>query len=308
MKTIVIINQKSGKRRARGLESALRSSLSSVHPEIYRTSFPGHGARIARLAVERNVHMIVAVGGDGTVNEIVNVIAGMDIMLGIIPSGTANDLASLYNLPGDIDKACRIILDRNTREIDLISVNGKYYATAGGVGLPCEAAELANNIKCRGAIGKTLAGILGSQLYIFAVVAALFKRAGGDNYLNIRYGNRAVGINALSVMVDNQPYLGKSIFMSPGALNDDGLFDICLIDNHISRLKILHLLMKIMKGAHIYMPSVQAIKTDRITIRSEKPISFFGDGEILSRDTEFNLKILPRSLKLIVPRGKREIE
>lgn len=306
MKTVVIINPGSGKGKTKGLDSALRSALSDIHPETHRTSYPGQGAEIARRAVEDKVDTIIAVGGDGTVNEIINVIANKNIKLGIIPYGTANDLATLNNLPSKIDEACRIIVNGNFREIDLISVNGSYYATSGGMGLPCDVTGLANSMKNRSAVGKTLANVLGSRIYIFAVIAALFNKVKKDNILRLRYGNRSVKLNALSVMVDNQPFLGKNIFMSPGALNDDGLFDTCLINNGIGRLRILYLLSRILKGTHISLPYVEAIKTNRLTIISERPISFFGDGEILHRDSTFDIKLIHKALKLIVPLKKRE--
>ncbi|UCE67235.1 MAG: diacylglycerol kinase family lipid kinase [Candidatus Zixiibacteriota bacterium] len=307
MKSIVIINPKSGGGKTKNLESALKSALSGVRPGIHRTLYPGHAAGIARKAVKQKADMIIAVGGDGTINEIINVIAGKDIILGIIPSGTANDLATLYNLPSEINKASEIILSRNIREIDLISVNGRYYATAGGVGLPCDVADIANAIRRHGGFTRALCKILGSKLYIFAVITALFVRARHNNSLNIRYGNCSLVVNPLSIMVANQPFLGKNIKMSPGAANDDGVFDICLINNCLSRLKILHLLARILKGTHIFLPSVTTIKADNITIKSEKPISFFGDGEVFHQNTEFNIKLAPKALKLIVPPQKARI-
>ncbi len=307
MKSMVIINPESGNGKTKGFEEALKSALSGIHPKFYNTSFPGHATEIARMAVEQKADLIIAVGGDGTINEIINVIAKKDIMLGIIPSGTANDLASLYNLPSDINEACKIILAGNIREIDLISVNGRYYATAGGVGFPCDVVDFANAVKRSGSVGRILGKTLGSKLYTFAVIAALIAGVRYNKFLKIIYGNHRVAVNALSLMVNNQPFLGKNIKMSPGAVNDDGLFDICLIYSYISRLKIIHLLARILKGTHVFLPSVKTIKTDRITIKSEVPIPYFGDGEVFHQNTEFNIRLIPKALKMIVPYRKARI-
>lgn len=308
MKSVVIINPESRNGKTRNLEEVIKSALSEVHPKIHQTSFPGHATKIARLAVEQKADLIIAAGGDGTINEVINVIAKKDIALGIIPLGTANDLASLYNLPSDVNEACKIIQNQNIKEIDLISVNGKYYATAGGLGFACDVVNFANIIKRLGSVGRALSKTLGSKLYIFAVIAVLITRVRYNKSLIINYGDNRVAINALSLMFNNQAFLGKNIKMSPGAVNDDGLFDICLINSYISRLKIIHLLAKILKGTHVFLPSVKIMKADSIAIKSEMPIPFFGDGEVFRQDTEFNIRLIPKALKLIVPQRKRELE
>lgn len=301
MKTIVILNPKSKNGKMKNLESDMRAKLSNLQLEIFKTSYPGHGAKIAKKAVEEKIDMIIAVGGDGTVNEIINVIAGTDIALGIIPLGTANDLASLYNFPTDIESACDVILKRHVTQIDLISVNSKYYVTAGGIGLPCEVANIANTIKCYGRIGQLLARILGSKLYILAVIAALATKIKRDNLLDIRYDNHSLSVNALSMMVDNQSFLGRNIIMSPGAINDDGAFDICLIENPLSRLKVLQVLVRTLRGTHVSLPFVRTIRATDITVKTKQPLSFFGDGEIIQKNTSFNIRLIPKALKLMVP-------
>src|SRR5512139_3589449 len=112
-----------------------------------RTSYPGHATAIARRAVAEKAEAIVAVGGDGTVREIVNGILGSPVAIGIIPAGTANDLAAYSKIPADLAKAGDVVRGLRTRPAAVIRVNGEYYVTAGGLGLPSEVAWLANRIK-----------------------------------------------------------------------------------------------------------------------------------------------------------------
>jgi diacylglycerol kinase (ATP) len=301
MKIMIILNPRSRGGSDRHLESSLKEGLGNSHLEISRTAAPGHATEIAQLAVRKGFDTVVAVGGDGTVSEVLNGIVGSDVALGIIPTGTANDLASLYDLPTDIESACDVIRKRHVTQIDLISVNDQYYVTAGGVGFPCEVANLANTIKRYGRIGQLLARILGSKLYVLAVVAAWAAKAKRNNLLDIRCNNHSLSVDALSMMVNNQSFLGRSIIMSPGAVNNDGAFDICLIENSLSRLKILQTFMRTLNGTHVFLPFVRSIRASDITVKARHPLPFFGDGEIIQQNTSFSIRLIPKALKLVIP-------
>ena len=89
--------------------------------------------------------------------------------------------------------------------------------------------------------------------------------------------------------------------MSPGAVNNDGRFDVCLIGNPRNRLQVLSILLKVLTGKHIYSSSVSRWLADKLAVTSKKPLAFFGDGEIICQGTYFNLQIIPKALKIIVP-------
>ena len=281
----------------------LKAKFAHSPVDIEETAYPQHATDIARQAVEENVDTIVAVGGDGTVNEVLNGIVGTDVVLGIIPTGTANDLASLYHIQTNVAKACDIILERRLHRADVIGVNGWYYLTTGGVGLPCEVASIANTIKRSGMIGKRLTQILGSKLYILAVLCALVKKNTRRNLLTLPWNGCSIRVDALSFMMNNQSFLGKKFLMSPGAVNDDGMFDICLIENSKSRVQILSLLIQVRTGRHIYSPSVKTWRAGELVVDAENPLTFFGDGEIFQKVSVFKIKIFPRALNVIVPKA-----
>jgi len=141
MKIKVIANPQPMNGHYRYLRALVQQQFGHHVVGIEQTTCPQHATDIARRAASEDVDTVVAVGGDGTVNEVINGIVGTELALGIIPTGTANDLASLYSIPTDVGKACKLILERHVQEADVINVNGWYYVTAGGLGLPCEVAR-----------------------------------------------------------------------------------------------------------------------------------------------------------------------
>ncbi len=304
MKIKVIINPKSKNCSPRYLESMLKEKLRQYYVDIEDTAYPQHATEIARKAVEENVDTIVAVGGDGTINEVLNGIVGTDIALGIIPTGTANDLATFCGIPEDPDKACEVILNWNLQSTDVIEVNNRYYVTSGGLGFPSEVIRIANRIKYKNIIGKLLGQLLGSKIYILAVLYAILMKKRKENFLKVRWNGSSIYADSLSLMLNNQPFLGKHLLMSPEALNSDGRFDVCLIGNSKSRLQILSTLLKVTFGKHVHSSSVSTWQANKLVVSSEKPLAFFGDGEIIQQGTRFNIRIIPEALKLIVPAQK----
>jgi diacylglycerol kinase (ATP) len=303
MKIKIIVNPKSRNGDEKGLEAMLKGKLGHSISEIEKTAYPGHATHIAQRTTTEDIDTVVVVGGDGTVNEVLNGIVGTDLALGIIPTGTANDLACLYHIPSDVARACDAILEQCLVLADVICVNQRYYITAGGMGLPCEVVRLANRIKLSGVVGKLLGQILGSRIYVFAALFALAKKNKRGHFVDVRWDGRSLSIDSLALMVDNQPFLGRNFLMSPEAVNNDGLFDVCLIENSKSRVQILSILMKVLTGSHVNSASVRQWRTPELIIHAERMLPFFGDGELFGQEFEFRIKIVPKSLKVIVPKA-----
>jgi diacylglycerol kinase (ATP) len=304
MRIKVIINPKSKNGNPEYLKAILKEKLRPCYVDIEETTHPQHATEIARKAVEENMDLILAVGGDGTVNEVLNAIVGTDIALGIIPTGTANDLAIYYGIPKDPQKACEVILKQHMRCADVIGVNNSYYVTSGGLGFPSEVIGIANRMKYKNIIGKLLGQFLGSKIYILAVLYALLKKSRRENFLRVRCNGSSIYADSLSLLLNNQPFLGKHLLMSPEALNNDGRFDVCLIRNSKNRFQILSILLKVTFGKHVNSSSVSTWQAKKLVVSSEKPLAFFGDGEIIGQGTYFNIRIIPEALRIIVPTQK----
>jgi len=300
MKILVIINPKSKSGGNGKLRAIMKDKFANLDAEFVETAYPGHATAIARRAVKESVDTVVAVGGDGTINEVLNGIAKTDIALGIIPSGTANDLATYYRLPTRIEKAIDIILKQRIHRADLIRVNNKYYITAGAIGFPSEVAKIATSIKSRSTAGRILGKILSSKLYLLSSLLAIFKSK-HQNLLKIRWKGNAFVSDVLSLTINNQPFLGKDFVISPDAVDDDGIFDVCLIENSKTRIGIISILIKVLTGRHPSSPSVKMWRSNTLTVEANSPKFFLNDGEFLEKSKKFKIQMIPHALDVIVP-------
>jgi diacylglycerol kinase (ATP) len=296
----VIVNSHSKLAQDEKALTIIREKFGDHLHAITKTVCTQDAIDVTRRAARNNIDTLVVVGGDGTVNSVLDGIAGTAIALGIIPNGTANDLSSLYDLPTQVARACDVILRRRLQAVDLISINGRYFVTGGGLGLPAKVAATANAVKLHNGPGKMLHGLLGSKLYVTSAISALAGRDYGETPLAIRWDRGSIMANALSLTISNQPFVGKHFYISPRATNNDGQFDVCLIENSRSRVQIATTLMRALRGSHISLSSVTSWRTHKLVIRAEKPLPFFADGEHLQTTDVFTVKIFPKWLHLIV--------
>jgi diacylglycerol kinase (ATP) len=301
MNILFIINPKSKHGSSKTLREIIQRKFSSHRIEISHTLYPGHATAIAMQSTQKKFDTIVAVGGDGTINEVLNGIVNRNVVLGIIPMGTANDLASLYQISSNIESACNVILERHIHQSDLISVNGRYFVTAGGLGLPADVTVKANTIKQNNTVGKLMLKLLGSKIYVLVVLLVLLQNQKGRQYVQVHTNGYSHVMDTLSLMVGNQPFLGKNFLMTPEAKNDDGLFDICWIKNSKTRMEVFSILLKVLTGKHVDLLTVQTWQSEELFLRSEQALTFFGDGEKFWEDTQFHIRILPKSLNILVP-------
>jgi len=322
MKIKVIINSRSKVKNLWCVEALIRRKFSTRTVDISRTKYSGHAIEIAQNAGSCPFDIIVAVGGDGTVNEIINGTIGSNIPIGIIPFGTANDLASYLkipkdtkqacdliiktnirsvDIPKDTKQACDLIIKTNIRSVDLIRVNDWFFITSGGVGLPCDVLAEIVNSKRRRIFGRRIISFLGGRIYALALLMVLLRRKHSGRQIRLRAINHLYDIEASSLVIGNQPYLGRSFKVLPGAINNDGAFDVCLIENNKNRILFFSTLIKMLNGNHIKNNDVTLFRTDNISIKSNKPLVFFGDGELKLKDTSFNIQIIPDGAKIIAP-------
>jgi YegS/Rv2252/BmrU family lipid kinase len=288
------------------MESLLRSKLLGSLAGIERTEYPGHATGITRRSVTEGVDTVVGIGGDGTANEILNGLVGTAAALAMIPSGTANDLASCYDLPSDVAEACDVILARNVRRIDVISVDGWYYATAGGIGLPCSALTAAEAFKHHGSIGRSMARMLGAGVYALALLYALANSVGRGYRISVASQQGAHSVDAAALVIANQKVLGKHFKMSPEACVDDGKADVCLVEDRSSRMRLLGTAITALNGRHMTGKGVKTFQAESLTLSASRAVPFFGDVEIRRHGTEFTIRVVPGGLNMVVPSRMKE--
>lgn len=305
MKVKVIINSETRMASRRRLDDVLTRGLAGCLAGIEWTCRSGDATTLARRGIQQGADTIVAVGGDGTVNEVVRGIIGSDVALGVIPGGTANDLGAWHRLPRCLDEACRAIRARHVRAIDVIRVNEKHtLVTAGGIGLPGDITRIASIMRRRARRRRRLLpGVRGSGLYVLAALRAALRGARSQR-LMIRWGGSSLVTRPHTFLVANQPVVGGRFRVAPGARNDDGLLDFCLIEPTGGPGEALGVVRRALGGTLDRSPGARRWRAREVVLGFDRPVTFVGDGESLDRDRCFRIRVLPRALALIVPAGR----
>lgn len=276
---LFIVNPKAGNGYALKAINTIEAVCNSLNLDynIALTKYPEHATEIA-LENKNNYKKIIAVGGDGTVNEVLNGIIGGKASLGILPCGTGNDFAKTVYKTSDIDKIIDILINSDSKKCDVGKCNDKYFINIASVGLD---AEVAHKVQRSKKIFK------GKFSYLFSLTSTLL------NYKSIPFkitvDNISMEEPTLLTTVSNGKYYGGGIMPTPDANIFDGNFDICHI-RKLNKFKIPFILNKYIKGKHKNIKEVSFFKGKNITIESNKAFATNIDGEIfISNKVEFSL-------------------
>ena len=291
MKIKLILNPTAGRRKAKRAIPVIKHIFKDrgADFEMGITQRPGEATDLSREASRRDFRIIVAVGGDGTINEVANGIIGSSSILGVIPLGLGNDFASVINMPSNLKQACRVICDGPTREIDVGRINNRYFVNGVGIGFDAWVARESQRIRWF---------FLPKLIYLLAVIKMLFRYKPVS--IKISLADTMLERKVLLIALGNGKSSGGGFLLTPEAKLDDGLIDACVIDD-VARLKLLIDLPKTLKGTHKSLPYVTTFKTKKLTIHSSSLLLAHVDGEILE-SSDYQIEILPRRLKVIAPR------
>jgi diacylglycerol kinase (ATP) len=291
MKTCVILNPRAGTALA---QEQLAEHLRRVpRLTISETKEPGDGRRLAAEALRSGCELVVAAGGDGTINEVLN---GLDAdfgraAFGILPLGTANDFARTINIPADVLGAIDILLAGQTEQVDVIRYTGtetRYFlnVSAGGFsGLVNEA--LTDEMKQTWgplAYLRSAAGVLPNLTDYRTFIAC-------DDEPEEK-------LHLYNMVVANARYVAGGIPIAPKAQLNDGLADVIIVPA-ASILELAVLGPQILLGAHLASELVLFRRARKISVRSEPGMWFNVDGELLA-NVPATFEVLPRVLKLVV--------
>lgn len=294
MKHVFIINPAAGKGRALKLIPIIQEYFKGKPDEylIKVTEYPGHATKIAREYAQGEVCRIYSLGGDGTVNEVVNGIAGTNASLGVIPAGSGNDFIRSICGEYNVREVVADTIGGEERRIDLARANGKYFINISSIGFDADVVYNAQKFK-------RLPCVTGSMAYLFSLIYTIFKNK--INEVIVTIDDKKINLKILLAAVANGRFYGGGMLPAPDAVLDDGLLDICLVQE-VNRLKMLTLFPKYMKGEHGQIKYVSFLRGRKIKIESKKTISLNIDGEILTgKDIEF--EILKGAINVIYPVG-----
>jgi diacylglycerol kinase (ATP) len=280
-----IVNPLAAKGKAAEIGERLRTELTKrgLAHEIHLTERPGHACELAR---QTPANRVVAVGGDGTINEVANGIVGSGKTLGIIPAGSGNDLIKSLDIPKEFDSALQTVFHGRIQEIDVghvrcskngtsvrngIGQDGRYFVNGIGIGFDAAVAARTAEIPY-------LRGVL---LYLAAVFQTLGKYQPPE--FTVSYGDGERKFRGLLIAVGNGRCAGGGFYLTPSAKPDDGLLDVCMV-KALPIGKILLLMPKVMRGAHEGNPNVEFVRSRSLTVEASNEFFVHADGEIVGRN------------------------
>jgi len=292
MNPCVILNPVAGS--VRDLDQ-LKKQIERLEPSaIHLTHSPGEATRLAGEAVRQGCDFLVAAGGDGTLNEIVNGVAqNFDtIRLGLIPLGTGNDFARSLNLPAGVEENVDLLRAGKTREIDLARIRtsrSRYYINVSVGGLSESVDE-----KLNPEIKRTW----GPLAYVRSAAAAFPELHAHRTTVELDDGEK-LSLDLYNVIVANGRYVGGGLPIAPEADLSDKLLDLILIPK-ASTAEMLILAAQMVLGSHLKSQHIVYRRARRIWVEAEPGVWFNADGELLGNEpAEF--EIMPAALHFVVP-------
>jgi lipid kinase YegS len=262
---VVVHGERAEQPAVRELIDRLRDLGHAAEPRISLTA--GDAITHARDAAAESPDAVLALGGDGTVNEVLNGLDGYDVPLGIVPFGTANDFARQVGIPLDPEHALDVILGCKPTRIDTAELNGRRFlnVSTGGVGAEATA-ETPDEAKAQlGFVAYAITGV--------RKLAELEPR-------RARFTAPGLSLDAefLLFAVGNARATGAGTLITPEARLDDGLLDLCIVES-MPRAEFARLLFRIKAGEHLSHPGVRYVQVPEVRIESDTTISVNVDGE-----------------------------
>lgn len=288
-KILFIVNTNSAKGRkeriSRAIESGIDHNLYDV--SISYTESADHVINLSKNAVADNTNIIVAVGGDGTVNEVASQMINTNYILGIVPLGSGNGLARHLGIPRNIEKAIDIISKQQTTIIDTGSINGRIFVSIAGIGFDALVAK------------RFAAGIRRGFLGYFQIIAKEFFKYKLQSYNLVFDNGMEINMKALFVSFANSNQFGYNTKIAPKAKLRDGLLDVCIVKKpkiwQVPIIASLILLRRVDVSS-----SIKIVKSKNLKVVREQEGVVNIDGEAINFGKELKIKVNPLSLKIII--------
>jgi YegS/Rv2252/BmrU family lipid kinase len=301
-RTCVILNPVAGKGNGLHMKPRIEENLQKLGLEfkLVLTEYPEHATQLAQEALQEGYEVIVAAGGDGTVNEVINGImtAGEarkdSTVLAVLPVGRGNDFAFSMNIPTDLDESCALLANDPRMKIDIGRVtserfpDGLYFGNGVGMGFDAMVGFVAAKMPISGMLS-----------YLIAAIKTMFIYFNAPQVELVLDGQSRV-FNALMISIMNGRRMGGSFMMTPHSLPDDGKYDLCLVAE-VKRSQMPGLMSLVMKGTQETHPAVTTAQAQKIELRAlQGSLPAHADGVTLCEAGEsIAVEILPAALSII---------
>ncbi len=292
MKVLFIVNPFSG---IKNWEAVVRYIQQSWGPsghdfEIISTWKVGDGEKYARKAAEEKLDMVIAVGGDGTINDVARGLLGSDTALGVVPAGSGNGFARHFGIPLSRKKAVPMLLEPEFDWMDLGEVNGRIFLVTCGAGMDAHITRLFNAGPRRGLLS-----------YIVSSIRSFLGYRPPKMKIVIEEGE--IDVEPILITAANLAQYGGGVRVAPDADPMDGYLDLCII-KRMSPLLILYHLPKLFTGRIKRVPATTILKIKKVTIISEPLGPVHVDGDLMGQENTLKIKVLPKALKIAVGRKR----
>ncbi len=287
----VIFNPWANRGRAAALLDSIRWRLRAMNviPDIFPTPAPGAGTALARQIVAAGEHRaVIAAGGDGTINEVVNGLFGSAMPLAFLPLGTGNDFVKMLPQPKELELALEHIVRAEVRAIDVGTVNGRAFINGVGIGIDAQIAIEAQRIK----------RLKGLAVYLAALARTIYRFT--PPQLDITIDGQTRSGRWAMVTIGNGACHGGGFWITPDAKIDDGVFDVCAVAA-MSTPRMLRHFPKVMQGRHTSLAEVRISHAQSVQVVAPGGAPVHFDGEILGAAVQqLDIRLHPAALKVLL--------
>lgn len=292
-KVVVIYNPFSGRRKVKALPQLVHKILHNhvFHTQVWPTERASDVVLLTEKAIREKTDIIIAAGGDGTINQVASCLVNTDIALGIIPLGSGNGFARHFNIPLNTEAALKCIKTAVSKKIDTIWINRHCMVNVGGIGFDAHISSLFANNKKRGLQG---------------YVKTIFKQIGykSEHYSILQKGHVVWEGRAFMISIANATQWGNNVKVHAGALPDDGLMNLVIL-KQFNAMELPMILTKVLSGRlHLSKNAVVLTGSD-FTIKRLQEGSVHVDGEPLWLGREIEVNIEPLSLRVLSNESKK---
>lgn len=294
MDHLFIVNPAAGKGKSLDYIPVIEKAFQARPGDSYiieKTLYPGHAVEIVKKYVQEKKYIVWSVGGDGTMNEVLNGIAGSSSSLAIIPCGSGNDFVKSLPEYKDRENIVDSLLKGKETRIDLGKVGDRFYINISSLGFDAKVVYKTNIIK-------KIPFITGMLAYTLGVITCIISP--GKNKVKILIDDTELYEEILLIAVANGRYYGGGMQPAPLADIRDGILNICLIKK-VTRLRMLKFLPLFIKGAHSSIREVSFYEGKKITVIPDGKIPFNIDGEVSMTEGAMVFSVIPSGLRLIIP-------
>lgn len=298
MRAVLILNPVSGistisatQENPEENEKAILKGLRTygIEPQVFHTKPEDTGEGLARRAAEDNVELVIAAGGDGTIHAVARGLISRQTVLGIIPTGTMNNLAHSLNIPETIEEACRVIATGETRAVDAGKINEQTFIEVAGIGLEAALFPAAEDIK-RPDLPSIARGVF-DGLKILLTYKPIKLRIMFDEQQRRPY-------EALQVTICNAPFYGAHLQLAPHILMDDGLLDVVIYKN-FSKLEYIRHAISISQGRRAFKPKITHRRIKSMRVMTDHPVEIQADG-LPHGHSPAVVEVIPGALRVCV--------